>query len=141
MVVGRRAWSVVSDASTDVWAGELVFKCNPLIKEFFFFHKRSRTVILDGSARSRHVSASNGNRSLVFCVYETLAATQTASIPPGANVIIIVISITTRNAVIPLASYSVQFSTLAKASKTYYSTLSSTVYTCFLSSHEGLSSL
>jgi hypothetical protein len=59
----------LGDAPPDAWADDfdqLVFKGNPLIKEVFFFHKRSRTVILDDLIQNHPIAKGKPFRNALW---------------------------------------------------------------------------
>jgi hypothetical protein len=61
MVVGRQELpfaGILGDSPHHAWTDDfdqLVFKGNPLIKEVFFFHRKSRTVILDDLIQNHQI--------------------------------------------------------------------------------------
>ena len=67
---------ILSDTAPDAWAADmeqLVFKGNPLLSEVLFYHRRSRTVLLDDLIQSNPPLEGRTFRNAVFKVMGGLA--------------------------------------------------------------------
>jgi hypothetical protein len=82
VVAGRQKLpfaGILGDLPPNAWTDDLdqlLFKGNPFIKEVFFFHKRSRTVILDDLIQNHPIAKGN-------CLLNALWKLEGVAYPPG----------------------------------------------------------